>query len=51
MVNDQYNEFDKMRLTILDSIAVNRNLTIDNELTSFIYVGDEIPRSKNLRFN
>ena len=40
--NDQDNEFDSNKLTILDSITVNRYPTRDNELSNKNYVDDDL---------
>ena len=49
--NDQDNEFDKTKLTKLDSITVNRNPSSDNEVSNKKYVDDSIGEGTLLRFN
>ena len=49
--NDQDNEFDNNKLTNLDSIRVNRNPNLDNELANKKYIDDELYKNTVLRFN
>ena len=49
--NDQDNEFDNNKLTNLDSITVNRNPNLDNELANKKYIDDELDKNTVLRFN
>ena len=49
--NDQDNEFDKDKLTNLDSITVNKNPNLDNELANKKYIEDELDKNTVLRFN
>ena len=49
--NDQDNEFDSNKLTNLDSVTVNRNLSSDNEVSNKKYVDDSIGEGILLRFN
>ena len=49
--NDQDNEFDKHKLTSLDSVSVNRNPNSDNELANKIYIDDSIGKVTIVRFN
>ena len=49
--NDQDNEFDNNKLTILDSVTVNRNPSSDNEVSNKKYVDDSIGEGTLLRFN
>ena len=49
--NDQHNEFDNNKLTNLDSITVNRDPNLDNELSNKKYVDDSIREGTILRFN
>ena len=49
--NDQDNEFDKNKLTNLDSVTVNRKPSSDNELSNKKYVDDSIGEGTILRFN
>ena len=44
MFNDQDNEFDNTKLSNLDSITVNRNPSLDNELANKKYIGDELDK-------
>ena len=48
--NDQDNEFDQSNLTNLDSNTVNRNLTLDEEVSKQ-NVDDGLDKNINLRFN
>ena len=49
--NDQDSEFDNNKLTNLDSITVNRNPNLDNELSNKNHVDDSIGEGTLLRFN
>ena len=49
--NDQDNEFDNNKLTNLDSITVNRDPNLDNELSNKKYVDNSIEEGTLLRFN
>ena len=49
--NDQDSEFDNNKLTNLDSITVNRNPNLDNELSNKKYVDDSIGEGTILRFS
>ena len=49
--NDQDNEFDNNKLTNLDSITVNRDPNLDNELSNKKYVDDSIAEGTIVRFN
>ena len=49
--NDQDSEFDNNELTNLDSITVNRNPNLDNELSNKKYVDNSIGEGTILRFN
>ena len=49
--NDQDNEFDNNKLTNLDSVIVNRNPNLDNELANKKYIDDELDKNTVLRFN
>ena len=49
--NDQDNEFDNNKLTNLDSIRVNRDPNLDNELSNKKYVDNSIGEGTLLRFN
>ena len=50
MFNDQDNEIDNRKLTNLDSITVNRNPNLDNELANKEYIDDELDKNTVLRF-
>ena len=49
--NDQDNEFDNNKLTKLDSITVNRDPNLDNELSNKNYVDDSIAEGTVVRYN
>ena len=49
--NDQDIEFDNNKLTNLDSIRVNRNPNLDNELANKKYINDELEKNTVLRLN
>ena len=49
--DDQDNEFDNNKLTNLDSIQVNRNPNLDNELSNKKYIDDELDKNTIVRFN
>ena len=49
--NDQHNEFDNNKLTNSDSVTVNRNPRLDNELANQKYIDDELDKNTVLRFN
>ena len=49
--NDQDNEFDKNNLTILDGNTVNRNPTIDFEISNKNFLTDELNKNILLRYN
>ena len=49
--NDQDNEFNNNKLTNLDSITVNRDPNLDNELSNKKYVDNSIGEVTLLRFN
>ena len=51
MFNDQDNEFDNYKLTNLDSITVNRDPNLDNELSNKKYVDNSIGEGTILRFS
>ena len=48
---DQDNEIDNNKLTNLDSVTVNRNPNLDNELANKNYMDDELDKNTVLRFN
>ena len=49
--NDQDNEFDNNKLTNLDSVTVNRNSNLDNELANKKYIDDSIGEGTIVRFS
>ena len=49
--NNQDNDFNDNKLKNLDSVAVNRNPVNDNELTSEIYVDNQLNDKTTVRFN
>ena len=51
MFNDLDNECDNNKLTNLDSVTVNRQPSLDKELSNKKWVDDSIGESTLLRFN
>ena len=51
MFIDQDNEFDNNKLTNLDSITVNRDPNLDNELSNKKYVDGQLDKKTIVRFN
>ena len=51
MFNDQDNEFDNNKVTNLDSVSVNTNPKVDNELSNKKYVDDSIGEGTLLGFD
>ena len=49
--NHQDNEFDNNKLANLDSVSVNRNPNLDNELFNKKHLDDELDKNTVLRFN
>ena len=49
--NNQDNDLNDNKLNNLDSITVNRNPNLDNELASKKYIDDELDKNTVLRFN
>ena len=49
--NNQDNNFNDNKLTNLDSIQVNRNPTLDDELSNKKYIDDELDKNTIVRFN
>ena len=49
--DDQDNEFDNNKVTNLESITVNRNPNLDNELANEKYIDDSIGEGTIVRFN
>ena len=51
MFNDQGNDFDKNKLTNLDSITVSRGPSLDDEIANKKYIDDSIGESTIVTFN
>ena len=49
--NNQDNDLNGKKLTILDSMTVNRNPTSDNEVPNKKYIDDELDKNTIVRFN
>ena len=49
--NNQDNDLNDNKLTNLDSITVNRNPSVDNELANKKYIDNELDKNTILRFN
>ena len=49
--NNEDNDFNDNRLLNLDSVVVNRNPTLDNELSNKKYIDDELDKNTIIRFN
>ena len=49
--NNQDNNLNDNKLTNIDSIQVNRNPSLDNELVNKKYIDDELDKNTILRFN
>ena len=49
--NNQDHNFNDNKLTNIDSITVNRNPSIDNELANKNYIDDELDKNTIVRFN
>ena len=49
--NNQDSDFNDKKLTDLDSVAVNRNPSLDNEFANEKYVDDSVGEGNILRFN
>ena len=49
--NNQDNDFKDKKLTNIDSITVNRNPTLDNEVANRKYINDEVDKNPIVRFN
>ena len=49
--NDKDNDFDNDKLYNLDSVTVNRNPNLENELANKKYVDDSVGEGNVLRFN
>ena len=49
--NNQDNDFNKNKLKNLDSITINRNPTLDNEVTNKKYIDDELEKNTIVRFS
>ena len=49
--NNQDNDFNDNKLTNINSITVNRNPNLDNEVTNKKYVDDQLDKNTIVRFN
>ena len=49
--NNQDNDLNDKKLTFLDSITVNRNPSLDNEVSNKRYIDDEVDKHTIIRFN
>ena len=49
--NNQDNNFNDKKLINLDSITINRNPTLDNEVSNKKYIDDELDKNTIVRFN
>ena len=49
--NNRDNDFNDNKLTNLDSIQVNRNPTLDNEVSNKKYIDDELEKNTIVRFS
>ena len=49
--NNQDNDLNDMKLPNLDSVTVNRNPSLDNELSTKNYIDDELYKSTMVTFN
>ena len=49
--NNQDNDFNDNKLLNLDSVTVNRNPTLDNELSNKKYIDNELHKNTIVRFN
>ena len=49
--NNQDNDFNVNKLTNIDSVTVNRNPTLDNELSIKKYIDNELDKNTIVRFN
>ena len=49
--NNQDNDFNDKKLTNLDSVTVNRNPSLDNELSNKKYIDGELDKNTIVRFN
>ena len=49
--NNQDNDLNDNKLTNIDSVKINRNPTLDNEVANKKYIDDELDKSTILRFN
>ena len=49
--NNQDNDLNDVKLTNLDSITVNRNTSLDREITNKLYVDNELDKNTIFRFN
>ena len=51
MFKDQDSKFDNKKITHLESISVNRNPKLDNEISNQKYVDDSLAEATLVRFN
>ena len=51
MKNNQDKDLNDKKLTILDSLTINRNPTSDNEVSNRNYVDDEVDKNTIVRFS
>ena len=49
--NNQDNDFNDNKLTKINSITINRNLALDNEISNKKYIDDELDKNTIVRFN
>ena len=49
--NNQDNDLNDKKLTNLDSVTVNRNRSLENELSTEKYIDDELDKNTIIRFN
>ena len=49
--NNQDNDFNDNKLTNIDSVTINRNPILDNELSNKKYIDDELDKNTIVRFN
>ena len=51
MKNNQDKDFNDKKITNIDSIAVNRNPSSDNEVSNKKYIDDQLDKNTIVRFN
>ena len=49
--NNQDNDFNDYKLTNIDSITINRNPTLDNQVSNKKYIDNELDKNTIVRFN